>query len=460
MLFVAIVLTGFVVAAAIRRWSPLRTWQSVASTTLLAIFACFTAGLSLMEALSGSWRGVLTVAGSALAGIIVVHIGALINRFAFDPLRAFIDRNTGDDDVLLLLQKRTEKREVPVGRMNYWALAVRSIRRAQEVRVTGLAAEMGYYGLISLVPLALALGASLGYLERILGPEAVGEIQDSLVNGLTGVFSADVADEILSPLIEGLLAQERTGVAVGSAIAVLWLSSRIFRAAIRALDDAYAVTKRRSIIAQQILGIALSIGAVVTVLVLVALVVVGPLLGDGDELAEQFGLSRFFEVSWAVLRWPAVAALVVAFVTILYRFGPKVHPVWTRCLPGAVLSTIGIIGIALSLSRVLAITGTSVIRAGVEDTAVQAAAQTIGAVLAGMLWMWLTSIALLTGGVINAELDQMAKENAEAVKAQRPDAAKAQAGSAPKESTDPPAESERPRAPKPAKKPPAANATS
>ena len=37
-LFVAVVLSGFVVAAATRRWSPVRRWISPAATTLLAVF--------------------------------------------------------------------------------------------------------------------------------------------------------------------------------------------------------------------------------------------------------------------------------------------------------------------------------------------------------------------------------------------------------------------------------------
>src|SRR5690606_28147660 len=47
-------------------------------------------------------------------------------------------------------------------------VTVRAWRRAIDVRVTGLAAEMTYYGLISLVPLLTALGASLGFLERLV----------------------------------------------------------------------------------------------------------------------------------------------------------------------------------------------------------------------------------------------------------------------------------------------------
>ena len=52
---------------------------------------------------------------------------------------------------------------------NVLAAVVRTIFRAGDVRVTGLAAEMSYYALISIVPITTALGASLGFLQNIVG---------------------------------------------------------------------------------------------------------------------------------------------------------------------------------------------------------------------------------------------------------------------------------------------------
>lgn len=409
MLFVAVVLTGFVIAAIFRRISPMRTWISPATTTILSVFGAFTSGLSLMDATQAPWRPLITLGGAAAAGIVVSHLGAAINYYVFDRLRRYRDARAPDEDLMTRIQHRVENRGKPERRINLVSLTFRCIRRVQETRVTGLAAEMTYYGLISLVPLGLALGSSLGFLERILGTEQVAQIEQSLIDAVAMVFASDVTDEVLVPLIEGLLAQERAGVAIGSVLAALWLASRMFRAAIRALDDAYSVQERRSFLSLQILGVVLAFGAVITLLVLVAMVVVGPLLGGGQQIAEQLGLGRFFEVAWSVLRWPAVAAVVALYLTMLYRYGPNVDTVWTRCLPGAVLGTILLVGISLGFGQYLAYTGTSVLDgSSVQDSAVQAAAQTVGLVLAGVLWMWLSSIALLTGGVLNAELDHAA----------------------------------------------------
>lgn len=413
MLFVAVVFTGFVSAFAIRKWSPWRGWLSPAATSLLAVLGATTSGLSIMDAADGVWRPLLSICGAGLAALVLAHLGALTNRYAIDPVRRFREERFSEEDVLARLQHRVDRRTTR--RVNLLSLTLRSAQRFRDVRVTGLAAEMTYYGLISLVPLASALGASLGFLERIVGREQVARIEEALVDSITSIFAADVSEEILAPLIEGLLREERAGLAIGSVVVLLWLASRMFRAAIRALDDAYAVPERRSLIGQYVLGLTLALGAVITLVVLLTMVVVGPLLGGGQQIAEQLGLGQLFEVAWAALRWPAVAAVCATYLTMLYRFGPNVHTVWTRCLPGAVIGTIGLIGVALAFGGILAQTGSTVISTETgQGGSVSIAAQAIGAVLSGVLWLWLSSIVLLAGGVLNAELDHGRQRNAAA----------------------------------------------
>lgn len=287
------------------------------------------------------------------------------------------------------------------------ALAIRSWKRAIDVRITGLAAEMTYYGLISLAPLLTALGASLGFLERILGEDQIAEIEATLVDGLAGVFAEQVAEDVLAPLIQGLLREERAGVAIGSILVALWLASRMFRATIRALDDAHTVVDRRGFVAQWTLGLALALGAVVTLVALLVIIVVGPLLGDGQEIADRFGLGAVFDVVWTTLRWPVVAVLSGAYLTILYRYGPNIDTTWRRCLMGAVVGTLGLVVVSVGFGIYLRLAVPTGLEVGeVEGAAVVAAAQAIGLVLVGVLWLWLSSIVIIAGGVLNAELER------------------------------------------------------
>lgn len=63
-------------------------------------------------------------------------------------------------------------------------LGVRIGRCFVDVLVTGLAAEMAYYALLSLVPLLVALGVGLGLIAGLLGPERVRAIEDALIGFL------------------------------------------------------------------------------------------------------------------------------------------------------------------------------------------------------------------------------------------------------------------------------------
>lgn len=310
------------------------------------------------------------------------------------------------------LEQLAAAHPVRVGRYDLAVLAVRGVRRAIEVRVTGLAAEMTYYALISLLPLTTALGAALGFMERLLGADRVARIESAIVRGLGTVFEEQLTDDVLAPLVGSLLREERTGVALGSVAVAVWLASRMFRAAIRALDDAYRVPERRGLLALWGMGLGMSLGAVVTVAVVLAMIVVGPLLGGGRRLAEWLGQGQAWDVTWAVLRWPVVAVVSVAFLGLLYHFGPNVRTTWRQCLPGAVVGTLGLVVVAIGFRSYLAWAGSGAPDVGAAGQAVRVAAQVIGMVLASVLWVWLSSIVVLTGGVVNAELQRMRGERA------------------------------------------------
>ncbi len=310
-------------------------------------------------------------------------------------------------DLFDRLEGLAARRPVGPGWLNVFLLGVRGARRFVDVRVTGLAAEMTYYALISLLPLLTAFGAALGFLQRFVGHERVQEIETAFVSLLGRVFDEELAGDILAPMAEGLLRQERAGLAVGSLAVALWLAGRMFRAAIRALDDAYAVSERRGLPALWALGTALSLVAVLTVLVVLAMVVIGPLLGGGQRLAEWLGLGQAFEVLWAVARWPVVGLICASFLLILYRYGPNVSNTWRHCLPGTVIGTVALVAVAIGFQAYLAAAGPTVPEVGETDEAVAVAGRMLGAVLAGVLWMWLSSIAVLTGGIVNAEVRRL-----------------------------------------------------
>lgn len=289
---------------------------------------------------------------------------------------------------------------------NPWWVAVRVVRRFTEVRVLGLGAEMAYFALVSVIPLVATVGATMGMLERFMGAAQIQQLEDYLVESLGRVFSPEMTVTVIAPLVQGLLAEERAGFALGGLLLTLWFAGGAFRATTRALDDAYTVPERRGTLSQWLVASGLTVGAVVGLVVLVSLVVVGPLLGGGHRIADWLGLGAVFQVAWATVRWLVVLAGAVAYLVWVYRIAPNVENSWRDCLPGAVLAAIGVLLITVGFRAYLELAGPAAPAVGDAGAAVQVVSLTIGAVLAAMLWIWLVSCAVLTGGVLNAELDR------------------------------------------------------
>jgi membrane protein len=289
-------------------------------------------------------------------------------------------------------------------------LALRFGQRFLDVRVMGLSAEMSYYALLSFLPLVGAIGASLGFIERLLGPEDAAAAEAAILGALDAVFSREMTADVWAPLVAGLLQEERGGFAVGSFLVTLFLASRIFRSAIDTLDSAYHVEERRSVLALWSLGLLFALAAVVAGTAIVTMVVVGPLLGGGRAVAAWFGLGAAFEFIWRVLRWPVVFAFATGFLSFVYRFGPNAHSTWRGSLPGAVFGMFALVLVAVGFRVYVEVTGLQSPAIQDADDAVAVALQFFGALMAALLWLWLSGMAILSGGLLNAELTRLRRE--------------------------------------------------
>src|SRR5690606_14001252 len=135
----------------------------------------------------------------------------------------------------------------------------------------------------------------------------------------------EVTADVIAPMVQGILRQERTGFAIGGFLASLFLASRVFRSAIHTLDHAYRAGERRGTFKLWGLGFLFSLGAIVTAVAVISMVVVGPALGGGRAIAEWFGLGGAFEAAWSLARWPVVFLIATGFLSVLYHAGPNVR---------------------------------------------------------------------------------------------------------------------------------------
>lgn len=296
------------------------------------------------------------------------------------------------------------RRSARIGGVNPFLVAVRTVRASQRDRVTGLAAEMAFFALLSLIPAVVALGAGLSLLERFVGAAAVDAGRRGAVGALGAIFAPEVHADVIEPLVDGLLEGERGGIAVSSLLVSLFLASRVLTATIRALDAAYDVERPRNLLQQRIVAFVLAIFGVVVVTLSLVVAVVGPLFGTGQDLAARLGLGELTVTLWRIARWPAFALVAVGFFATVYRVGPNVAHRWRDGLPGAVLGVGLWLAASVGFRTYLETVGTPGAQFAPTEEGVAILGQVVGAVVAAVLWTFLSGISLLVGGELNSEI--------------------------------------------------------
>jgi membrane protein len=264
-------------------------------------------------------------------------------------------------------------------------------REAQDDRVGGLAAEMAFFWLLGLLPTVLAIAATLGSLELVVGGEVAEQAQDEAVEFLGRVLTDDASETVEA--VDGLFAETETGVFTIGALAALWAASRGFVAMIRALDIVYDLDERRGYLHQRALALGLAAGSVVVAAVMLAMLVLGPLLGTGRDVADAVGLGSGFAALWDLVRWPLAMVVLVAWAATLLHTAPNHTTPWRRDLPGAVLAGASWATLSVGLRIYLA-----------TAPGGDAVLGTLGGPLIVLLWLYLLAIGLLLGGELNALL--------------------------------------------------------
>jgi len=275
----------------------------------------------------------------------------------------------------------------PGARAILWRLTKETTAICFRYRVTGLAAEAGFFALLSLPPLILGLVGSISYVGTWVGQDVVTEVQDRIVDGSREIFTADVVREVIVKTLRDVFAGDRFDlVSIGFLIA-LWSGSRALNVFIDTCSIMYGLGGMRGIIRTRVLSFSLYIVALVVGMVLVPLVLAGPALLS-QLLPEQ---AAFIDS----LYWPVATLLTVASLTSLYHISVPVRTPWWRDLPGALLTlTIWFLGSFL----VRWIISISVGGASIYGP--------LATPIVLLILLYVLSIAVLIGAALNAAVEK------------------------------------------------------
>jgi membrane protein len=268
-----------------------------------------------------------------------------------------------------------------------WHIVTSTVSICLRYRVTGLAAEVGFFALLSLPPLLLGLVGMLGYFTGVLGEQTVAQIRREIVQLAETALASDVVRQVIIPTLDDVLQDGRFELISLGFLLSLWSGSRALNVCIDTVTIMYGLGGRRGIVKTRALSFSLYIvaligGVFVAPLVLVGPTFVGRLLPDEAEFL-------------AALYWPTVTVLSAAFLTTLYHVSVPVRVSWWRETPGAVLALIGWLLGSYLLRLIIA-----------ASVGGQSIYGPLAAPIVLLLWLYLLAIAVLIGAAFNAAIDQ------------------------------------------------------
>jgi membrane protein len=273
--------------------------------------------------------------------------------------------------------------EIPA--RGWWQIAVRGWKEASADQVPLLSAGVAFFGFLALFPALIALTLVYGL---VADPATI----SSQLGNLTGSLPAE-ARTLLETQLQQLASAPAQGLGWGLALSLvvaLWSASGGVGNLVTAINIAYDEDRKRGFIKEKLVALGLTVGAIVFMVVLMALVAGVPVV------FEVVGLGGGWRWLAEALRWVLVAVLVMGALAVLYRVAPdRDAPKFRWVSVGAIIATVLWLLASVGFSLYVSLFGNY--------------AKTYGAlagVIVMLLWLWITSYAVLLGAEINAETEQ------------------------------------------------------
>lgn len=265
-------------------------------------------------------------------------------------------------------------------------------REWKQDRVSDLAAEVAFFSILSLFPGFLALAAVLGSIDPLFGSDVATNIEEEIIEFLRTTLELQEGGATLRAF-QGLFDSTSPGLFTFGLAAALWAVSRGFASLIRALDVAYDLEEHRPWLRLRLTALALALGSLVTGALMLTMLVVGPLLGAGEDVADVVGLGSAFVTFWDVFRAPVAFVVMVLWMATVFHIAPNHHTPWRADVVGAVVSAVLALAVSLGFRLYLDLAG-----GGNEVFGV------LGSAISLLMWLYLLSLSVLVGGELNAVL--------------------------------------------------------
>lgn len=321
------------------------------------------------------WFSLLCIAGATWL---------LVGASGRGPARGGQQSVRGQHPMVQAAQGRSAAAPHDIPARGWRDILLRVYSESLEDRVTTVAAGITFFSLLALFPAITALVSLYGL---IADPVTVRDHLFALSFMLPpGTFQ--IVEEQLVRIQSQGEAQLGVKLAIGLAIA-LWGANAGMKAVIDGLNIAYEEREKRGFFTLNAVSLFFTFAAVV--------LVVAALLGLtlAPRLIAELRLPPVAAWIVDIGRWLVTFLVLAGALSVIYRFGPsREHAKWRWVTWGgafaALLWILVSVGLSLYLSRFADYNATY---------------GSLGAAIALMMWIWLSSCAMLVGAELNAEME-------------------------------------------------------
>lgn len=272
----------------------------------------------------------------------------------------------------------------------WWQVVRRAFKESSADNVSMLAGGVAFFAFLAIPP---AIIAALTLYGLFADPATVAQ----QVEALAAALPAET-QPLVSGLLNSLTAPGGRVLGIGlvvSLLGALWSASGGTSNLMSAVNIAYDEEETRGFVKVRAIALALTLGAIVFVLIAVALVAVVPVVLDSLALGAVGTLVA------QILRWVLLLIAVVCALAIVYRIAPdRDDPKFKWTSPGALVAT------------VLWLIGSALFSLYVNNFgSYNATYGALAGVVVFLLWMYLTSYIVLLGAEINAEAERQTEKD-------------------------------------------------
>jgi membrane protein len=260
----------------------------------------------------------------------------------------------------------------------------RTYTEMQSDRLLSIAGGVAFFVLLAIFPAITALVSAYGLFFNT----------STITNNLS-LLQDLVPDNVLSMVHEqaNRIASNSGGaLSIGIVVGILvslWSAMSGVKAMIDALNVIYEQQEGRNFIKLNLVALIFTLAGFASLLLVIAAVIVLPLI------LSPIGLGSATEMLTRILRWPALLLVLLIGLAVLYRYGPYRRVArWQWVSVGSVFAAVTWIVASYLFSWYLT-----------SFANYNATYGSLGAVVGLMIWLWISTIVVLLGAELNAEIE-------------------------------------------------------